>query len=251
MTHPVYLYYKNRDLQDESFRFNIQIPFLWQEMYDLELIENQRYEVSNGLNQKENNSASQLIIPIEKAIQNIEKKSKSFTSEKDDKKKLRIEFLNFLKNNVAIGTDLQINFFELKEMYQSTEDLVDELKSFHLDRKKELRHQREPVSLRAIGYNENFEAHSTVYQFLLEEERKYSSINSERHKKALKSRNSPQTKAASLEKIFLWLIIIGSFVIGFLLMILSGNYLLGTLIIIVGFMAYFFNRTRIKFNNQS
>jgi len=172
MSHSVYLYYKNKNLEDESFQFTVQIPFLWQEMYDLELIENQENKILEGLSRNQNNADAHLIIPVEKAVRNLEIKSKLFTSEKDDKKQLRIDFLNFINENVDKTSDFEIIFFELKDLYLSMEDLVNDVKSFHTDRKKELRYQREPVSFRAIGYNENFKSHSKIYQSLLEEEEK-------------------------------------------------------------------------------
>lgn len=251
MSHSVYLYYKNKKLEDESFQFTVQIPFLWQEMYDLDLIENQENKILEGLSRNQNNADAHLIIPVEKAIRNLKIKSKLFTSEKDDKKKLRIDFLNFIKENVDKTSDFEINFFELKDLYVSLEDLMKDLKSFHTDRKKELRYQREPVSFRAIGYNENFKAHSKIYQSLLEEEEKNSSINWERHQKAIRKRTISQTKTDSLESVFLSLIIIGLISIGLLLMFIRYDYILGVLFIIIGILVYFFNRTKIKFKKQT
>ena len=143
------------------------------------------------------------------------------------------------------------SFFELKDLYVSLEDLMKDVKSFHTDRKKELRYQREPVSFRAIGYNENFKAHSKIYQSLLEEEEKNSSINWERHQKAIRKRTISQTKTDSLESVFLSLIIIGLISIGLLLMFIRYDYILGVLFIIIGILVYFFNRTKIKLKKQT
>lgn len=249
MIKTVFLYYKNRNLQDENFHFHILIPFLWQEMYDLELIEKQSNKIIKGINQNIKD-AVQLIVPIEKAIYNLEIKSKSFTSEKEDKKKLRIELLDFLKNNVAIKTDLRLDLYELIEFHETSEDLINELKSFHTDRKKELRYQREPLSFRAVGYNENFEKHSKVYQSLLAEENKHTPLNLERQKQAIKARGSSQNKSSYLESIFLILIIIGFLFIGLLLMILRGNYFLGFIFILISISIYSFNRNKFKINKS-
>src|SRR5690625_5566545 len=156
MSHSVYLYYKNKNLEDESFQFTVQIPFLWQEMYDLELIENQENKILEGLSRNQNNADAHLIIPVEKAVRNLEIKSKLFTSEKDDKKQLRIDFLNFINENVDKTSDFEIIFFELKDLYLSMEDLVNDVKSFHTDRKKKKSNKKKHVLLKKIDINENY-----------------------------------------------------------------------------------------------
>src|SRR5690625_8008677 len=56
--------------------------------------------------------------------------------------------------------------------------------------------------------------------------KKNSSINWERHQKAMKKRTSPQTKTDALESVFLFLIIIGLILIGLLLMFIRYDYIL-------------------------
>src|SRR5690625_5572467 len=104
------------------------------------------------MNRNQNNADAHLIIPVEKAVRNLEIKSKLFTSEKDDKKQLRIDFLNFINENVDKTSDFEIIFFELKDLYLSMEDLVNDVKSFHTDRKKELRSEEHTSELQSRGH---------------------------------------------------------------------------------------------------
>lgn len=234
MSNQVYLIYQNKDSKPAQFTFNTHIPFLWQELYDLKLIEAQEEKILKSLGSSGDSSESFLNIPIQTAIENLERKSKAFTSEKTQKKDLRIEFLNFLKENVLADTDLKINFSELKELYHEPQVLIDELKSFHTDRKKELRYQREKPSFRAIGHNEEFGAFSSVYQFFVEEDKVHNKINLERHQAILEKRNESKTEKNKLENLLLLMMPIGLFVGGFLFIVLRDEVRTGIFMFILG-----------------
>src|SRR5690625_7744296 len=99
------------------------------------------------MNRNQNNADAHLIIPVEKAVRNLEIKSKLFTSEKDDKKQLRIDFLNFINENMYKTSDFEIIFFELMDSYLTFEDLLTEITIYINDHTNDFHKQIEPTVL--------------------------------------------------------------------------------------------------------
>ena len=221
MSNQVFLYYRDNAYQLKSFQYSTMIPFLWQEVLSLELVQQQESRIEAAFEDNEEAVNAKLIIPIAIAIQNLEKMERAISSENQRKKTLRTEFLNFLKNEVAEDTNLEIDFHELNQFYSQPKDILSELKEFQTDHKKRFKYQRENISFRSIGYNSDFERFSTVYQFLTNEAQIQSEINAGRHQDLIESKKLEKELNKKADFIFLVLMAVLLTISGLLLIVLT------------------------------
>lgn len=246
MAAPVYLNYKNSDFKDAQFEFDTTVPFLWQELYDESLMEQQKDRILKGFAQN-NPTDAQLRIPIAIGIQNLEKRTQNLTQESERKKKLRFEFLAFLQNQVAADTNLEIDLFGLTDLYAEPQTIYADLLEFQTSHKKRLKYQREKLSYRSIGYNPDFEAFSPTYQFMKEENQIFEQINDERHQAWLEKHKKPDSTKQTTDQLFLLAAGVILAISGVLLLLLKQNFKYGFGLLIIGLgLLYFWNRYRIN-----
>lgn len=229
MANSVYLFYRNTDYQLKNFEFNTIIPFLWQELLSVEILEKERkFTIDLNNSTKE---ISKIKIPKEIAINNLEIVTRSISNETSRKKKLREEFLSFIKKEVADDTDLEIEFQGLVEFEIEPNQIITDLIEFQRDHKKRFKYQKEKVSFRAIGYNPEFEEYSSVYQFLRDESEVQTEINSKRHQNLIDDKKLTQELNKKADYIFLFLFSFLLAVGGFLLYFLTLYQLIGLILI--------------------
>lgn len=205
------LYYINDKNEIKHFEYSTILPFLWQETYSVELLEKQETIILEALQKGEK---VKLIVPIETAIQNLERKIKSISSETPRKKTLRKEFLDFLKKEVKTNSNLEISLEGLIDFYANPNELVKDLKEFHTNQKKRFAYQKEKVSFRSIGYNDDFLLFSSTYQFLMEETEIQSKINEERRLNLIQNKGLTKEMNQKADKLFLVIISVLLFFIG-------------------------------------
>lgn len=234
MSNQVYLNYRDKAYQLKSFHYSTMLPFLWQEVLSIDLLEQQESRIETAFEEKEEAKNAKLIIPIEIAISNLSKMERAISSESQRKKTLRTEFLNFLKNEVAENTDLEIDFSELIQFYSHPKDLLTELIEFQSDHKKRFKYQREKVSFRSIGYNTDFEEFSTAYRFLVEEFKVQTEINSGRQQDLIENKKLKKEIKKKADFVFLLLVSLLLGISGILLLVLTLFMKTGIAILSVG-----------------
>ena len=234
MSNQVFLNYRDKSYQLKSFHYSTMLPFLWQEVLSIELIEQQESRIETAFEEKEEAKNAKLIIPIEIAVSNLSKMERAISSESQRKKTLRTEFLNFLKNEVAEDTDLEIDFHELNQFYSHPKVIISELKEFQSDHKKRFKYQREKVSFRSIGYNADFEEFSTTYRLLVEESEVQTEINSSRHHDLIENKKLEKELNKKADFVFLVLVSVLLGLSGILLIFLTLYLKTGIAILSVG-----------------
>lgn len=233
MTNSIFLKYINLNQEQKSFQFHASIPFLWQEIYDLEFLETQENQFTEHINSRELNFS----IPVEKAIENLKLKSQGFTHETERKKRLRLELIDFLSHHVKENTNLELDFTALLEFYHDSKKIYFDLKEFHLNKRKQLKYQKEKLSFRSIGYNDEFAAFSENYQYLIEETAVQKEINDSRHQAIIEKRNNPKNYNKTADYFF-WLVFsIITFIIGILFYLIQLDFKYSLLLIIVSFIS--------------
>lgn len=214
----VYLQYIDNRSENKYFSYATILPFFWQEIYSLELLERQEHCILNALEKSTEKKSPKFIVRIEEAIRNLEHKNQANSIEKNQNKTLRNEFIDFLKKEVKPNTNLEIQLENLLEVYGHPEKLVQDLKDFHTNQKKRIAYQKEKLSFRFIGYNEDFKSFSPTYRLLTEEYERNLIINKERRKALEKHKNSAEKINKKADFTFLLSALI--------LILLMGVYLL-------------------------
>lgn len=169
MANRTYLFYKSNKNDWGEFEYSSDIPSLWQELYTIEILEKQEDIIISAFGTEEDNNNSTLKIPIHIAIENLTNQIKTSQSDTEDKRQLRLDFLNFLEIEVAKKTNIEIAFEEISWFYETPKDFFQALKNFHL--KFPLNDQPEKVSFSSIGINDSFESYSIVYKRLNDEDK--------------------------------------------------------------------------------
>ena len=133
MANRVYLTFKNKNNEEEELEAIGTLPQLWQELYDLELLNEQKSKLIESYITEGDNRVS-LIIDKSIVLSNLQQRiNHNLAIETSTKKQLRKDFYNFLLNEVKDDEIICIDFEELSWFYNETEDFFSELELFHND----------------------------------------------------------------------------------------------------------------------
>lgn len=233
MSDSVYLYYRNNDYQLKKFTYNTIIPFLWQELLSVELLENETKQIPSEHSVSKDSSIHKISIPIETGLKNLEIRIRSVSSETPTKKELRQEFFDFLKQEVAPNTFLEIDFEGLIALQGPSEKIISDLMEFQIDHKKRFKYQKEKVSFRSVGYNPEFESFSSIYSSIVQEDKIHEEVNSKRHQNLIDDKELKKELNKKADIIFLFSFSFLLAISGVLLYILTLYRFIGIIIIIL------------------
>lgn len=212
MANRTYLFYQDKENEWREFEYATIIPSLWQELYNIELIEVQKNEVLEAFTKSENNDfedeerKANLKVTKENAIENIQSKVKLNLNESDDKKQLRIEFIKFIQSKVLDNSTIELSIEEISWFYKQQKDIFIELEKFHTNIQTQKEFQAEEVTFQTIGFNNDFEPFSRVYQKINLEQKSINKKNDEKRQIVIEKVKQKERKSKLLDLITMSLI---------------------------------------------
>ncbi|GEM_PF-1695957 len=210
MANRTYLFYQDKENEWREFEYATIIPSLWQELYNIELIEGQKNQILEAFTKSEDNDfkdeerKANLKVTKENAIENIQ--SKVNLNESDDKKQLRIEFIKFIQSEVLDNSTIELSIEEISWFYKQQKDIFIELKKFHTDIPTQKEFLTDEVTFQTIGFNNHFEPFSSVYQKINLEQKSINKKNEEKRQIVIEKAKQKERKSKLLDLITMSLI---------------------------------------------
>lgn len=210
MANRTYLFYQNKENEWREFEYATTIPSLWQELYNIELIEAQKNKIIEAFAKNEDNDVedeernANLKVTKENAIENLQSKVNS--NESDDKKQLRLEFIKFIQSEVLNNSTIELSIEEISWFYKHQEDIFKELEKFHTDTQTQKEFQTEKVTFQTIGFNNDFEPFSSIYKKISLEQKAINKKNDEKHQIVIEKVQRKERKSKFLDLVTMSLI---------------------------------------------
>ncbi|UUV22089.1 hypothetical protein [Paenimyroides aestuarii] len=209
MANRTYLFYQNKENEWREFEYATIIPSLWQELYNIELIEAQKNKIIEAFTKNEYNGEDEerkanLKVTKENAIKNLQ--SKINLNESSDKKQLRLEFIKFIQSEVLNNSTIELSIEEISWFCNQQEDIFIELEKFHTDTQTQKEFHTEKVTFQTIGFNNDFEPFSSVYKKINLEQKAINKKNDEKHQIVIEQAQRKERKSKLFDLITMSLI---------------------------------------------
>jgi hypothetical protein len=246
MANRTYLYYQENRNEWGEFEYATIIPSLWQELYSIEQIKAQKTQiietfVKNDEDDLENEKRnSNLKVSKEIAIENLKTKINLNLNESVGKKQLRIDFLKFIQLKIADNSIIELSLEEISWFYEQPQDFFIELEKFHTDTQTQTEYLTEKVSFQTIGFNNDFEPYSSIYQKLIVEQKAINEKNSERHLLKTEEAKRKERKSKILDLIAMAVIASGLTFFCFFGIFVKNEMRTGLVMLIFGFICWLY-----------
>ncbi|WP_257670830.1 hypothetical protein [Parapedobacter tibetensis] len=219
MANRTYLYYQKKENEWYEFEYATIIPSLWQELYNIELIEAQKTQIIEAFTKNEEDDLedeernANLKVTKEIAIENLKAIINLNLNESGDKKQLRIDFLKFIQFEIADTSIIELSFEEISWFYEQPQDIFIELEKFHIDAQTKTEYSTEKITFQTIGFNDDFKSYSSIYQKLIDEQKAINEKNREEHQ--LKTEKTKRKERKSKIRDLITMAVIASVLIFF------------------------------------
>ncbi|MDM1059539.1 hypothetical protein [Myroides odoratimimus] len=219
MANRVYLTFKNKNNEEEELEAIGTLPQLWQELYDLELLNEQKSKLIESYITEGDNRVS-LIIDKSIVLSNLQQRiNHNLAIETSTKKQLRKDFYNFLLNEVKDDEIICIDFEELSWFYNETEDFFSELELFHNDDEVYQRSSLEDSVYKIMGCTDTLKKYSDIYKQWSNDNKSIKQLYLEEYAKKLKR----EDRKEFFKNIFYLFLCLVFLVVGVLMLIKEPN----------------------------
>ncbi|MFM9402214.1 hypothetical protein ACKLNQ_09735 [Myroides odoratimimus] len=219
MANRVYLTFKNKNNEEEELEAIGTLPQLWQELYDLELLNEQKSKLIESYITEGDNRVS-LINDKSIVLSNLQQRiNHNLAIETSTKKQLRKDFYNFLLNEVKDDEIICIDFEELSWFYNETEDFFSELELFHNDDEVYQRSSLEDSVYKIMGCTDTLKKYSDIYKQWSDDNKSIKQLYLEEYAKKLKR----EDRKEFFKNIFYLFLCLVFLVVGVLMLIKEPN----------------------------
>ena len=246
MANRTYLFYQNKESEWREFEYASIIPSLWQELYNIEIIKTQKNRIVEAFVKNEDNGLQDedrkinLKVTKECAIENLQSKINLSQNEDNDKKQLRLEFIKFIQSEVLNNSTIELSIEEISWFYEQQEEIFVELEKFHSDTQTQKEFQTEKATFQTIGFNNDFEPFSSIYQKINLEQKAINKKNDEKFQIIIEKAQRKERKSKLFDLITMSLIASVCSFFGFYAIFVKNETGAGLIMLLLGFICWIY-----------